>query len=144
MYQFYYDYLKPKYGDRCHLLFTDTDSLCCEIKTHDLYDDVSQNLDLFDTSNFDQNHPLYSTANHRILGKFYSETGSVAPKEFVGLRAKMYSVHVSNDIKKCQKKAKGMDERRANGLEDSISLDFSYAIAYVNRQTSSEVPWIAT
>jgi len=31
MYKFYYEYLKPKYGDRCRLLFTDTDSLCCEI-----------------------------------------------------------------------------------------------------------------
>jgi len=29
MYRFFYDYLKPKYGDKCKLLFTDTDSLCC-------------------------------------------------------------------------------------------------------------------
>ena len=28
MYEFYYDYLKPKYFDRCKFLFTDTDSLC--------------------------------------------------------------------------------------------------------------------
>jgi len=110
MYQFYYDYLKPKYGDRCHLLFTDTDALCCEIQTGDLYDDMRQNLDLFDASNFDQKHPLYSKANHRVLGKFISETGSVAAKEFVGLRAKMYSLYVPNDTKKCQKKAKGIQK----------------------------------
>ena len=41
IYQFYHDYLKPKYCDRCHLLCTDTDSLCCKIKTRDLYDDMS-------------------------------------------------------------------------------------------------------
>jgi len=36
MYKFYYDYLKPKYGDKCKLLFTDADSLCCHIQTGDL------------------------------------------------------------------------------------------------------------
>jgi len=33
-------------------------------------------------------HSLYSFQNHRVLGKFKSETGSLAPTEFVGLRAK--------------------------------------------------------
>jgi len=37
MYQFYYEHLKAKYGDRCTLLFTDTDSLFCEIQTDDLH-----------------------------------------------------------------------------------------------------------
>jgi len=37
MYKFYYVYLKPRYGNHCKLLFTDTDSLCCEIQTPDLY-----------------------------------------------------------------------------------------------------------
>ena len=96
MYTFYYNYLKPKYGDRCKLLFTDTDSLCCHVETDDLHADMSRNLDLFDTSNFEQGHPLYSMQNHRVLGKFKSETGSVAPSEFVGLRAKMYSLNVPN------------------------------------------------
>jgi len=41
MYKFYYDYLKPKYGDKCKLLFTDTDSLCCHIQTGDLYADMA-------------------------------------------------------------------------------------------------------
>jgi len=95
MYTFYYDYLKPKYDDRCKLLFTDTDSFCCHIQTDDLYHDMSENPDLFDTSNFGKDHPLYTTKNHRVLGKFKSETGSLAPHEFVGLHAKkMYSLDV--------------------------------------------------
>jgi len=61
MYQFYHDYLKPKYGNKCIVLFTDTDSFCCRIETPDLCQDMSQNLDLFDTSNFDKDHPLYMT-----------------------------------------------------------------------------------
>ena len=97
MYTFYYDHLKAKYGNRCTLLFTDTDSLCCHIQTPNLYED--------DTSNFEKDHPLYSMENHRVLGKFNSETGSLAPREFVGLRAKMYSLECG---KKSQKKAKAV------------------------------------
>ena len=105
MYQFFYDYLKPKYQERCMLLFTDTDSFCCQIETTDLYKDMSEAMDLFDTSNFDTDHPLYSKQNYRVLGKMKSETGSTPPLEFVGLRAKMYSLSCGN---KSQKKAKGI------------------------------------
>ena len=108
MYRFYYDYLKPKYGDGCKLLFTDTDSLCCHIQTNDLYADMAENLDWFDTSNFEQDHPLYSMKNHRVLGKFKSETGSTAASEFVGLRAKMYSLNVPHKKKESKIRAKGI------------------------------------
>ena len=108
MYEFYYDYLKPTYLDRCKLLFTDTDSFCCHIQTEDLYNDMGENIELFDTSNFEQTHPLYSKTNHRIVGKFKSETGSLAPLEFVGLRAKMYSLLVPDNPKECKIRAKGI------------------------------------
>jgi len=92
MYRLYYDYLKPKYGDKCKLLLTDTDSLCCHIQSRDLYADMAENIEHFDTSNFDTTHPLYSLQNHRVFFKFKSETESLAPNEFVGLRAKMCSL----------------------------------------------------
>ena len=110
MYEFYYGYLKAKYQERCSLLFTDTDSLCCEIQKEDLYRDMGENLELFDTSNFEVGHPQYSTSNRRILGKFKSETGSIPPKEFVGLRAKMYSLDVPGNTAKSQRKAKGIQK----------------------------------
>ena len=110
MYEFYYDYLKEHYGDRCKLLFTDTDSLCCEIETLDIYADMGRNLDMFDTSNFDSAHPQYSQTNRRVLGKFKSETGSTAPEEFVGLRAKMYSLWTPGAASKSFKKAKGIQK----------------------------------
>ena len=50
MYEFYYDYLKPKYLDRCKLLFTDTDSFCCHIQTEDLYKDMAENIELLTLS----------------------------------------------------------------------------------------------
>ena len=39
MYEFHYQYIKNKYGDRAKLLFTDTDSLTYEIETEDVYKD---------------------------------------------------------------------------------------------------------
>ena len=94
MYQFYYDVMKQKYGAKCSLLFTDTDSLCMAIQTDDLYVDMQADRHYFDTSNFEPDHELFSEKNHRVLGKFKSETGSRPPVEFVGLKAKMYSLDV--------------------------------------------------
>ena len=39
MYEFHYDYITNKYGNKPRLLFTDTDSLMYEIKTEDVYED---------------------------------------------------------------------------------------------------------
>lgn len=104
MYEFHYKHIVKKYGYKnVKLLFTDTDSLCYHIKTDDIYQDMKANLDYYDTSNFDSADPnpllrsLYSKKNCKVLGKFKSETGSLAPITFVGLRAKMYSLEVGGD-----------------------------------------------
>ena len=56
MYEFWYDYLKPKYGDRVKLCHTDTDSFIIYIKTEDIFEDISNDVEKwFDTSNFDKN-----------------------------------------------------------------------------------------
>ena len=107
MYRFYYEHLKPTYQDKCKLLFTDTDSFCCHIETEDLYADMELHKHLYDTSNFGD-HPLYSPINKRVLGKFKSETGAVPPREFVGLRAKMYSLDVPNEQKQSKIRVKGI------------------------------------
>lgn len=48
MYDFHYNYVKSKYGSRAQLLFTDTDSLCYEITTDDLYHDLKDDKELFE------------------------------------------------------------------------------------------------
>ena len=56
MFEFWYDYLKPMYGDKIRLCYTDTDSFIMHIKTEDFYKDISADIDRwFDTSNFDKN-----------------------------------------------------------------------------------------
>ena len=53
MYDFHYNYIVKKYGQKPKLLFTDTDSLAYEIKTEDFYQDISNDVEeKFDTSNY--------------------------------------------------------------------------------------------
>ena len=61
MYEFHYDYIKIKYGNNSRLLFTDTDSLMCEIKTEDVYEDFSNNI--IDFSNYSTKPKYYDNSN---------------------------------------------------------------------------------
>ena len=52
MYEFWYDYMKPKYNDNLKLCYMDTDSFVMNTKTKDFYKDISSDVDKrFDTSN---------------------------------------------------------------------------------------------
>ena len=56
MYKFWYGYLKPKYGDKIKLCYTDTDSFVIEVKTEDLYTDISADAKKwYDTYCYDKN-----------------------------------------------------------------------------------------
>ena len=91
MYNFHYKFILPKYPGAT-LLFTDTDSFCYNIPTEqNIYDEVKGN-DWIDFSNYSRDHPNYSNKFKLIPGKFKDETAGIPIKEFVGLRAKMYSI----------------------------------------------------
>ena len=60
MYNFYYNTLKAKYGDRVNLLFTDTDSLCISVNTNDVYEDMKELQNELDCSDYPTDHPLHS------------------------------------------------------------------------------------
>ena len=94
MYKFHYDVMVRQYGEKLSLLFTDTDSLCYHIVTKSLYKDMEGFIQHMDTSNFPKEHPCFSLVNDRKLGFFKDECGSVQALEFVGLRAKMYSLRM--------------------------------------------------
>jgi hypothetical protein len=106
MYDFYYNTLKKEYGDKCDLLYTDTDSLLLEIETDDIFDDMSENAQMYDFSDYPKTHRLYSEINKKIVGKFKDECAGVLNAEYVGLRPKMYSIRKS-DLTEI-KKAKGV------------------------------------
>ena len=59
MYEFWYDYVKKKYGDMVKLCYMDPDSLIMNIKTKDFYKDIAQDVEeRFDTSNYGVDRPL--------------------------------------------------------------------------------------
>ena len=109
MYDFHYNYIKKKYGDRAKLLFTDTDSLLYEIITEDFYKDISEDVkNKFDTSNYPENHPsgIPTGINNKVVGMFKDELAGLNMVEFVGLRAKLYSCKSEDGTEK--KKCKGI------------------------------------
>ena len=73
MYKFNYEHILPRYGSNAKLLFTDTDSFCYQLTTQDAYADMKEDLDLYDTSDYPQDHPNYSAKNCKIIGKFKDE-----------------------------------------------------------------------
>ena len=101
MYDFYYNYLKSKYQNRMRLLMSDTDSLLFWCQTDDIYQDMGENLALFDTSEYNKDHFLYSDRNKKAVGVMKDETAGIQIREFAGIRSKMYSfVFGSHEEKK--------------------------------------------
>ena len=68
------------------MLYTDTDSFILHVTTEDLYADMSSDMSVFDTSNYPEDHPLFSDLNRKVIGKFKDELGGRVMMEFVGLR----------------------------------------------------------
>ena len=115
MYDFYYNQLKKQYGERCQLLYTDTDSLLLEIQTENVYEDMggSASAHLYDTSNYPKDHPQYSVVNEKVVGKMKDECAGRLIAEYVGLRPKMYSIL----------EASGRNTKKAKGVKKSVVSD---------------------
>ena len=73
MYEFWYDYIKPKYQDKAQLFYMDTDSFIIHIKAEDFYKDIANDVSKrFDTSEYDKkdNRPLRIGINKNVIGIF--------------------------------------------------------------------------
>ena len=109
IYDFHYNYIKKKYGNRARLLFRYTDSLTYEMEAEDVYKDFWNDKDMFDNSDYPENSPYYCNANKNVIGKYKDEACSVPIIEFICLKSKMYSCVKDNEkggrtakgIKKC-------------------------------------------
>ena len=76
MYEFWYDYMKPKYDNNVKLCYMDTDSFIISIKTEDFYKDIASDVEnRFDTSNYEINRPLRTGKNKKVIGLMKDQQG---------------------------------------------------------------------
>ena len=129
MYDFHYNYIKKKYGDKAKLLFTDTDSLTYEIETNDVYQDFWNDKNRFDNSDYDQDSQYFDKTNKKVIGKFKDEAAGIPITEFIGLRSKMYSYRKDNQTG--GKTAKGI---KKNIIKKNITHENYKNVLFNNQQ----------
>ena len=129
MYDFHYNYIKKKYGDKAKLLFTDTDSLTYEIEAEDVYKDFWKDKDIFDNSGYDNDSQFFDKTNKKVIGKMKDEASGIPITEFIGLRSKMYSY--MKDDQKGGKTAKGI---KKNIIKKNIIHDDYKDTLFNNKQ----------
>ena len=110
MYEFYYHYMKSNYGKNLPLCYMETDSLVCDIKTANFYEDINSNVEArFDMSRYGCSCPLPMRVNKRVIGLIKDELCGRIRTKFVALRPKLYTCNMlsgSGDqkckgVKKC-------------------------------------------
>ena len=111
MYEFHYDYMVPKYGDRIKLCYMDTDSLVYHIKTKDFYADIADDVQMrFDTYSYIPDRPLPVGLNKTVIGLMKDELGGAIMTEFVALRPKLYSY----------KRLDGSEDKKCKGIKKYV------------------------
>ena len=102
MYETYYDTLQPYFGqENLQLHYIDTDGMILSMTTKDINNDLKKLEDIFDFSNLDENHELFSNKNKKIIGKFKIETPkNIWIDEFICLRSKAYSFKCNDNNEK--------------------------------------------
>ena len=134
MYDFHYNYIKSKYGDKARLLFTDTDSLTYEIEVDDVYQDFWKDKHLFDNSDYPKDSPFFDNTNKKVIGKFKDEEAGLPIVEFVGLRSKMYSLMKNN--KQGSRTAKGI---KKNVIKQQLQHDNYKDVLFNKKQLRHEM-----
>ena len=116
MYETYYEKLQPYFGyENIQLHYMDTDSFVLSVNTKNIIKDLRNLEDIFDFSNLDKNHELFSNKNKRVLGKFKIETPRyIWIDEFACLRSKMYAFKCGNDSKN---KLKGVSKSQSKNIK---------------------------
>ena len=116
MYETYYDKLQPYFGqEKIQFHYIDTDAFVLSIDTKDIINDSKNLEDIFDFSNLDENHELFSIKNKKVIGKFKIESPKkIWIDEFVCLRSKMSSFKYGED---CKKKLKGVSKSQSKHIE---------------------------
>ena len=69
MCEFWYDYVKRKYGENTRNCYMDTDSFIVHVKIDDIDKDIAEDVEKrFDSSNFEIDRPLPKEKNKKVIG----------------------------------------------------------------------------
>ena len=89
MYETYYDTLQPYFGqEKLQLHYVDTDGIVLSMKTKDIIKDLKNLEDIFDYSNLNKNHEIYSERNKKVFVKFKIET----PIKYLDRRSCLFKI----------------------------------------------------
>ena len=120
MYEFHYDYMKPKYGENLKLCYMHTDSLVYHIKTKDFYEEIANDVNArFDTSGYSKKdaRPLPIGLNKKAIGLMKDDLGGKIMTQFVALGPKLYAY----------RKLNGKEDKRCKGIKKCVvkkKIDF--------------------
>ena len=117
MFEFWYDYVKPKYNDKAKLCYMNTDSFVLNIFTEYFFEDTNNDVERWlDTSNYYKNdkRPLQIGVNNKVLGMFKDQLDGKIMKEFCALRTKTftYLMEGNSEMKKAKEAKKYVVKRR--------------------------------
>ncbi|OXA37790.1 hypothetical protein Fcan01_27432 [Folsomia candida] len=139
MYEFHYDYMKEKYGDKARVLYGDTDSLVYHVETEDFYQDMVENKERFDLSDYAGMHSrLNNQENKKRLGKMKDEMPKSVIYRFAASKPKMYgaqalSIEDGKMTIHTKKVAKGIKKA---AITNQITFDQYWKVLDENIQTS--------
>ena len=106
-----------------------------EIETKNIYDDFSNNREMFDFSNYSATSKYYDDSNALVVGEMKDEMGSVVIEEFVGLNPKMYLILPSNssEYKKANDVNKNIVAKISHNEYKDVLLNKKYLRHSMNR-----------
>ena len=137
IYDFHYDYMLREYANKCKLMYTDTDSLIYQVKCMNIYSDMKQDIQKFDTSVYLSNNVFgIPQVNKKIVGLMKDECSNRIVTKFVGLRIKMCSILVNGQD--FVKKLKGI---RAGIVAKTIGFD-NYVECLKNEQSQTRTQYM--
>ena len=134
IYEFWYDYVKPKYGEDAKPCYLNRGTFIVFIKTVYIYEYIAEDVGkIFDFLDYELHRPLYKRKNKKVVGLMKDLLGLQIMAKFVGLITKTYSYLKDNNNE--GKKTKGTREsiiKRKLKLDDyknfSELFQFEYEI----------------
>ena len=88
------------------MLYTDTDSLLVDIKTEDMYKDMSETKEGYDFSDYPKDHQLYDVSNKKVIGKMKDECAGTPIAEYIVLHPIIFYTKIRRTTHQESKRSK--------------------------------------